>query len=261
MVQTSEYNASVVAREDLHEGLFYLWVVPDGGKAMPFVPGQFVSIGRLEKHDEDERVRLVTRSYSIGSPAQRRDALELFIVRVDDGEFTSWLQQQPPGARLWLSPRAAGRMTLDEVPPDKDLVLVSTGTGIAPYVSMYRTYKDDPPWRRVVIINGVRYERDLGYRDELAAAAAEDPRFVYLPLTTREGGDSQWQGLRGRVNTLLDPKRLHDLAGVTLSPDSAHVFLCGNPAMVDEVEADLTARGFSTHSRRSPGTIHVEKYW
>ncbi len=261
MIDTSEYNATIVAREELHSGLFYLWVCPDGGRVMPFEPGQFVSIGCLEQQPGDEPPRLTTRSYSIGSSVQRRDALELFIVHVDDGELTSWLLGQAAGTRLWLSPRAAGTLTLEGVPPGKDLVLVSTGTGIAPYVSMYRTYRDDPPWRRIVLINGARYMQDLGYRGELEAAAASDPRLTYIPLVTREAGDSGWTGERGRVQEALAPDRFRRLTGLDLSPEESHVFLCGNPAMVDSIELELSGRGFVTHSRRKTGSIHLEKYW
>jgi ferredoxin--NADP+ reductase len=261
MIQTSEYNASIVARENLHGGLFYLWVCPDGGRVVPFEPGQFVSIGCLESRPDSDSPRLITRSYSIGSSAQRQDALELFIVHVDDGALTSWLLDQPSGSRLWLSPRPAGRLTLEGVPPGKDLVLVSTGTGIAPYMSMYRTYRENPPWRRIVIVNGVRYQRDLGYRDELEAAAASDPGLTYIPLVTREPSERGWTGRRGRVQSVLQPERFERLAGFQFSPEESHVFLCGNPGMVDGVEADLLGRGFRAHSRRSPGNIHVEKYW
>jgi ferredoxin--NADP+ reductase len=261
MISTSEYNATIVARKELHSGLFYLWVCPDGGRVMPFEPGQFVSIGCLDERSGDAPQRLITRSYSVGSSVQRQDALELFIVHVDDGELTSWLLGQPAGARLWLSPRAAGSLTLEGVPPGKDVVLVSTGTGIAPYVSMYRTYRDDPPWRSVVIVNGARYEQDLGYRGELEAAAESDPRMTYIPLVTREAPDCGWSGERGRVQDVLAVDRFRRLTGIDLSPNESHVFLCGNPAMVDSMELELTTRGFTTHSRRVPGNIHVEKYW
>lgn len=261
MIKTDEYNATIVDRLDVHEGLFHLWVRPDGSELMPFEPGQFVSVGRLDDPGDDGKRRLVTRSYSIGSSAHRRDAVELFVVHVEGGEFTSWLRRQEPGARVWMSPRPAGRLTLESVPRGCDLVLVSTGTGIAPYVSMYRTYRDDPPWRRVVIVNGVREERDLGYREELEEAQRGDPRLTYLPLVSRGRETSGWGGLRGRVQTALEPQRFRQLTGVDLAPGAAHVFLCGNPEMVDGVEAELHRRGFATHSRREPGNIHVEKYW
>jgi ferredoxin--NADP+ reductase len=84
-----------------------------------------------------------------------------------------------------------GEFAIDLAPPDKDLVMVSTGTGIAPFVSMLRTYRGQDRWRRLVPINGVRRAADLGYRSELEAAARQDPGVIYVPLVTREPGDGE----------------------------------------------------------------------
>ncbi len=249
-------NATLVERRDLHADLFLLRVAPDSGEYPPFEPGQYTGLGRV-----DDAGRLVRRTYSIASSATRRQWLEFFVVHVDDGEFTSWLAARPVGTRLWLAPRAAGAFTLDGVTREHDVVFVATGTGVSPYLSMIRTWRRDPPWRRCVLINGVRRAADLGYRAELEALAATDPRFVYLPTVTREGPDSPWRGLRGRVQALLEPQRFESLAGFVLDPRRTHVFLCGNPAMVDDVEARLGARGFAHHRRGAGGTLHVEKYW
>jgi ferredoxin--NADP+ reductase len=238
--------------------LAMVWIAPDGGEFARFLPGQFVAIGHIVGGPDGA---LIKRSYSIGSSARERHAVQLFVVQVDDGEFTSWLFAQPEGARVWLAPKASGGFTLHGFEHGKDLVLVSTGTAVAPYVSMYRTYKDAPMWRRMVIINGVRVAADLGFRDELEAAAAHDRTLVYLPTTTREPEGSSWKGLRGRVQTLLDGERLPALAGVSLDRRECHVFLCGNPAMVEELEAELAARGFRKHTPRHPGNLHLEKYW
>jgi len=258
MTTRHEYNATIVGRDDLHAGLCMLRIAPDGGVFAPFSPGQFVSVGRIV---ETNGVRsLVKRAYSIGSPATERSHVELFVVRIDDGEFTSWLFAQRQGARVWLSPKASGGFTLDGFARGKDLVLVSTGTAIAPCVSMVRTFRDDPPWRRVVIINGVRIAADLGYRAELEAAARHDPRLLYLPTVTREPAGS-WTGLHGRVGELLEPQRYRRLAGADLVPGDCHVYLCGNPSMIEELEATLSARGFRKHTRHHPGDLHLEKYW
>lgn len=257
----SEYNATIVRRKELHDGLFFLWVEPDSGEYPEFEPGQFVSIGHVDESAGSGERTLITRTYSIGSSARLRSALELLIVHVDDGEFTSWLGERPTGSRLWLSSEASGGFTLDGVRRDKDLVLVSTGTGIAPYLSMYRTLRDDPFWRRIVLINGVRLAADLGYRTELEQAAAADPNLFYIPLVTRESAGSDWTGRRGRVDTVLEPGVYREITGAPLSPQECHVFLCGNPGMVDSLEAELTARGFSRHQEGSPGTLHLEKYW
>jgi ferredoxin--NADP+ reductase len=259
MTTRHEYNATIVGRDDLHAGLCMLRIAPDGGAFAPFSPGQFVFVGQIV---EENSIRsLVKRAYSIGSPASERSHVELFVVHIDDGEFTSWLFAQREGARVWLSPKASGGFTLDGFERGKDLVLVSTGTAIAPCVSMMRTFRDAPPWRRVVVINGVRKIADLGYRTELEAAARRDPGLLYLPTVTREPVGPAWTGLRGRVGELLEPARYRQLTGSNLAPGECHVYLCGNPTMIEELEAVLRARGFRKHTRFHPGDLHLEKYW
>lgn len=259
MTKPHAYNATIVRRDDLHQSLMVLAVAPDGGEFPPFLPGQFISIGRLREKDGAQE--LVKRSYSIGSSAHERTLVELFLVHVDDGEFTPWLFEQRAGARVWISPKASGGFTLEGVPPGRDLVLVSTGTAVAPYVSMVRTCGDDPPWRRVALINGVRHAADLGYRAELEAEARRDARFTYLPVVSREPAQSPWCGLRGRVGDVLAPDRFVHLAGFPLDPGSCHVFLCGHPLMIEDLESVLRERGFHKHTRHNPGTLHLEKYW
>ncbi len=249
-----KYNATIVKRGELHSGLCFLWIKPDDRPFESFLPGQYVKIGRIISNE------MITRTYSIGSSANKLEALELFIVLVDDGEFTSRLLGEPEGGRVWLDQQAYGELTLDNVSDQKDLVLVSTGTGVAPYLSMYRTYHNQPRWRRMVLINGVRHAADLGYRRELEVVAGTDDALVYLPIVTRDD-PSVWPGLRGRVQSILVEDRFRDLTGFELSPDECHVFLCGNPGMIDSVEADLTNRGFAIHSPERSGTLHLEKYW
>jgi ferredoxin/flavodoxin---NADP+ reductase len=258
-LRTQAYNATVSRREDLGTNLMRVWISPDSGEFPPFKPGQFVSIGRLV--DKEPEQELVKRSYSIGSSALERSSVQLFVVHVDDGEFTSWFFAQREGARLWLSPRASGGFTLDGFVPGKDLVLVSTGTAIAPFVSMIRTFRDAPPWRRVVVINAVRRASDLGFREELELDASRDSRLIYVPMVTREPPDSPWTGLRGRVTEAMEPRRYESLVGAPLDPDECHVFLCGNPAMIEDLEGLLAARGFRKHTRHHAGNLHLEKYW
>jgi len=252
------YNATIAARQLLHDNLMMLSIAPDGGEFPAFEPGQYVSVGRVVTRGG--RAQLVKRPYSIGSSARSRATIELFLVHVDDGEFTSWLFARKVGARVWLSPSATGGFTLDGVARDSDLVLVCTGTAVAPYVSMIRTYGDDPPWRRAVLINGVRLAADLGYRAELESLAARDARFTYVPVATRERSSS-WRGMRGRVTELIAQQRFADLAGFDLDPATCHVFVSGNPVMIEELESSLRALGFRKHTRAHPGNLHLEKYW
>lgn len=266
-MQTEPTNATVIERVDLTDVLSIVRVRPDAGVVPPFVPGQFIRLGlpRMPAagavpSGSAARVRYTRRAYSIASSPNVTDHLELFVVRVEAGELTPKLWELSVGGRVWMDDTAKGEFTLDLAPPGKDLVMVATGTGVAPFVSMLRTYRGSGRWRRFVIIHGARYAADLGYRQELEAAAAAEPNVVYVPLVTRESGGA-WTGLGGRVQTALEPATYARLVGAPLDPGDCHVFLCGNPAMIDAVEALLHERGFVTDARDARGNIHFERYW
>ncbi len=265
-------NASLIYREDFNNELRVIRIRPDSGEVAPFKPGQFTTIG-LPRDPSDEppanapqgpgkpRTRLLRRAFSIASSANERDHLELYVVLVDDGRFTPMLWDLNEGDKIWMDDKIKGGFTLDGVPPDKDLVLVATGTGLAPYLSMLRTHRGQDRWRRLVIIHGVRLADDLGYREELERASAEDETVVYLPTVTREPDDSDWQGLRGRVQAVLEPEAYEQAVGAKLDPQQCHVFLCGNPAMITSSEEMLKGHGFTLQTRDQPGNIHFERYW
>jgi ferredoxin--NADP+ reductase len=187
--------------------------------------------------------------------------LEFFVVLIEEGKLTPRLWDIGVGGRLWMDSVVKGDFTLDSVPDGKDLVMFSTGTGIAPFVSMLRTFQGTQRWRRFVMVNGVRRVIDLGYRDELEQLAKDDPNFCYIPLISRPTEEDNWSGLKGRIPILLESDRFLNCAGVDLDPEQCHVFLCGNPAMIDDMEALLIERGFKTHEADSPGNIHFERYW
>jgi NAD(P)H-flavin reductase len=120
-------------------------------------------------------------------------------------------------------------------------------------MSMVRTSDVWGGDRVITVVHGVRYPSDFAYADELAEYQRERG-LRYLPIASRSG--PEYAGAKGRVQKLFDE-------GV-VSPDPAHdsVFLCGNPAMIEDLERYLTQeRGFSVHSKKSPGDLHVEKYW
>ena len=138
-VEILQPNASVVARRDLGQDLA-LWVVRHDSEPVPdFEPGQFVQVGLpLERPAADgaTRVRIVKRAYSIASSPAEKQGFELYLARVAGGRLTPSLWSVGVGGRCWLDPRPKGEFTLADVPPRSDLVLVATGTGIAPYVSI-----------------------------------------------------------------------------------------------------------------------------
>ncbi|MEX2215942.1 MAG: FAD-binding oxidoreductase [Phycisphaeraceae bacterium] len=130
-------NARLIARSDLNADLCIVRIAPDSGQVPAFEPGQFATLG-LPESDEAPG-RLVRRPYSIASSPDARDHIELLLARVKEGHFTSRFWPLRPGSPIWLDPHIHGRFTLAAVPPDADLVMVATGTGIAPFMSMLRT--------------------------------------------------------------------------------------------------------------------------
>jgi ferredoxin--NADP+ reductase len=263
------FNATLTKREDLTEELAIIRVKPDSGQVPAFQPGQYTTLG-LPEYDDDGNValtkrgkpKLVRRPYSIAS-APNEDELEFYLIVVEEGALTPKLWELNEGDRLYMDEKCRGTFTLDGIPQGKDLIMISTGTGLAPYVSMLRTYRRTGFWNKAIVIHGTRLERDLGYRAELEQLAQENEDIIYLPICTREPEDSNWQGLRGRVHVILEPKTYSELTGDAITPEQCHLFLCGNPAMIDQCEAEMQERGFSTyHKKNNPeGNIHLERYW
>ncbi len=263
-------NATVVQRDDLNDYLTIVRVRPDSGELPAFEPGQFVTLGLVRDPEaaappaepgKPARVRMIKRPYSIASAPTGVDYLEFLIILVERGRLTTRLWDVAAGGRVWLDHRILGDFTLDRAEPDRDLVMISTGTGIAPFVSMLRHYRGQGRWRRFVIINGVREVSDLAYRDELEAITREDPSVVYIPTVSRCTEGLPWEGIKGRATAALEPVVYRDLVGANLEPENCHVFLCGNPQMITDVETTLAARGFVTQTKSTAGNLHYERYW
>ncbi len=264
-------NATVVANRHLNDSLFVLEVRCDGAKPAQDA-GQFASLGLPARTPEHAgKDGLVKRPYSIAS-APSAPTLEFYVRLVEGGALTPSLQALRAGDRLWVDERCLGKFTLTHLPDEpsaheRDLVLVATGTGLAPYLSMLREHRAARErsagalWNRCVVLEGVRLAEDLGYVDELDALAREHDWFHYLPACSREPAGSSWSGTRGRVGELLRTDVFRERTGFALDPRTCQVMLCGNPQMIDELEPDLVARGFARHRKKEPGQLHIERYW
>jgi ferredoxin--NADP+ reductase len=252
-------NATLIHRRDLHERLAIVQIAPDVA-VPPFVPGQFFQIG-VRRLTDTGQLALEKRAYSVASSATERASAEFLITLVPEGRVTPHLWQLAIGSRCWLDPVPHGHFTLEHVPRDRDVLFVATGSGIAPYVSMLRTHAPtERRWHHCVLIHGVRQREDLAYREELSNLAELRSDVCYLPVLSREPEES-WSGLRGRVQSVLSSERFHEAAGCALDPARCHVFLCGNPRMIEETRAMLVGRGFVAGSARRGGNVHVERYW
>jgi ferredoxin--NADP+ reductase len=266
----SPYNATIIGREIIHSELIVLRVRPDSD-LFEFKPGQFAVLGltgsapRVSEADKEEGVveadKLIRRAYSIASASVERRYLEFYLTLINSGQLTPRLFALKHGDRVFLGPKASGMFTLDRVAPDKAVILIATGTGLAPYVSMLRTLLMTETQRRFVVLHGARYSWDLGYRGELESLARLRPNFTYIPSITRPDQDPHFQGRTGRIQTVLEQGFVEKDSGVALDPAKADVFLCGNPEMVKIVTTMLEVKGFKRGDSKNPGNIHVEEYW
>ncbi len=246
-------RGKIVDRVVWGEGLFTIRIQIDGMEN--FQPGQFLQVGcEIELEGQPS---LVYRPYSAASPFG--PVVDFFIVVVPEGQLTPQLWKLRHGDEISVSKRAAGRFTLAHTPDASVLWMVATGTGLAPYIAMLR---DPSTWKRYqqfVVVHGVREACDLAYTDELMAFGRAHPdRFRFVSALTRENVPGH---LTGRIPALLKSGELESSAGNELRADNSAIMLCGNPAMLDDMESNLTARGISRHRSKSPGQLVLERYW
>jgi len=235
------------------QDLFSLQVdAPD----VKFVAGQF---GRLALpappgHNEP----MIGRPYSFVNPPHEQPH-EFYFIIVPGGPLSPRLAELAVGDVVFLAPRANGFFSVPELPQAEVLWCVSTGTGIGPFLSILRTQEAWEKFGRIVLVHAVRHASALNYADEIAGVARErHGAFSFVPIVSREPHAG---ALPGRIPALIADGRLESRAGVPLTADNAHAMLCGNPAMVDDVQAALATRGMRRHRRREPGHITLETYW
>ena len=265
-----DYNATVTQRRELNPDLIILRVRSDGS-LFPFKAGQYTVLGlagssqRVAFSDSEEELpkteQLIRRAYSISSSSKENEYLEFYVSLVRSGALTPRLFVLEEGDRVWLGTKAVGRFTLSEVDENHDLILISTGTGLAPYVSMIRSAHVCGEGRKFYVLHGARYSWDLGYRSELQALDHGCGTFAYLPTVTRTQIDPSWNGHAGRIQTLIEDGTLEKSLGGPPDPNKLSVFICGNPEMVEDVQGRFEGMGFRLHTKKEPGNLHIERYW
>ena len=178
---------------------------------------------------------------------------------VEDGELTPVLWNLNVGDTVDVAQRAAGSFTLAKTPPAKNLWLIATGTGLAPYIAMLRTEQPWTDYEKIVVVHGVRNYADLGYTEEMRQWERDrGGAFTLLQMLTRETHEST---LHGRIPQVMESGEMERVADCRISPEDSAIMLCGNPAMLDEMEEKLGARGLKKHRRKEPGQIVLERYW
>lgn len=267
-----DLNAIVTQRIDAASGLMILRVAPDGWAMPDFKAGQYVVLGlpgsapRTALSDPEEPTpdpsKLIRRAYSIASSPLGKNELEFYVTLVRSGGLTPRLWELRPGDRVWMSNKPVGMFTLDQVPPDRNILMIATGTGLAPYMSMLRTHLATPGDRRYAAMVGARHSWDIAYSAELSTMQRLTPRFTWLPIVSRPAEEPiHWAGDVGHVQELWRSGRLAERWGLKPSPENTHVFLCGAPGMIEEMTRMLASEGFRADERGKVGEVHAEKYW
>lgn len=243
------YRARITNRADFAPDL-WMFRIQAGGD-FKFLPGQYATLGVQEAE------KRIERPYSIvSSPGEGE--IEFFFELVPEGALTPRLYKLQPGDELLMRKTAKGRFVLETGNGRTNHLLVSTVTGVAPFVSFVRTLRKD--WKegrfagdhRLYLLNGASRPWEFGYRDELTHFAQEVPWFEYVPTVSRPWDHADWPGEIGRADDVL--RKYADQWGLDAS--NTHAYLCGHPDMIANSKAILKRRGFEERT-----AIKEEIYW
>lgn len=241
----SKYSSErVLSVHHWNDTLFSFKTTRDPG--LRFENGQFVMIG-LEVDG-----RPLTRAYSIAS-ANYDEHLEFFSIKVPDGPLTSRLQHLQVGDKLLVSRKPTGTLVIHDLKPGKNLYLLSTGTGLAPFMSLIQDIEVYDRFEKVVLVHGVRYLSELAYADFIEKELPQNEFFgeevrnklIYYPTVTREQFRNQ-----GRLTDLIDSGKLcEDIGLPPLNPENDRAMICGSPQMLADTSALLDKLGFNVSPR------------
>lgn len=256
-----EYNATITSRSDLTDKLAIFKIRPDQQPPShdQFTSGQYAVLGANNaSHPEKGSVK---RAYSIASAPHQIQEFEFYIRYVDhpasNNPLTHLLWDMKIGSRLWIGQKITGHFTLEHHLNDDDdrlIIFIAAGTGIAPFLSMLRSAKlNAQTGKEFVLLHGVSYSEDLGYRKELESLQ-QDLNLRYIPTISRP--DSNWQGMKGRAESHLLPQGLSSFEQAIgrevgfISPQRCSVFACGLQGTIEGAILGLLERGFIPNEKR-----------
>ncbi|TCK30431.1 ferredoxin--NADP+ reductase [Ancylobacter aquaticus] len=224
--------------------------------ALRFKNGQFVMIG-LQVDGKP-----LLRAYSIAS-ANYEETLEFFSIKVANGPLTSRLQHLKVGDEVIVGRKPTGTLLVDYLVPGRRLYLLSTGTGLAPFMSLIKDPETYETYEKVILVHGVRTVGELAYQDFIENELPENDYFgelvreklVYYPTVTREPYRNQ-----GRITDLITSGKLFaDLDLPPLDKQDDRVMLCGSPQLLDDMRVILKEKAFEEGSTTEPGDFVIEK--
>jgi ferredoxin--NADP+ reductase len=223
-----------------------------------FVPGQFARLG-LRKEDGS----IVWRAYSIVS-ASYDEHLEFFSIVVPGGEFTSRLSKLRVGDEVLVEKINYGFLTTARFERGRDLWMLATGTGVAPFISILHELDTWETYDRIVLVYSVRHSSELAYEEKVASFTVHEyfgefaDRLTFVPVVTRERVPG---ALSERIPVLLENGELEQRAGLQLDHERSRIMICGNPEMVDDTRKWFIENGYTISRRAKPGHLALENLW
>jgi ferredoxin--NADP+ reductase len=220
---------------------------------LSFAPGQFVRLGVPGADGA-----MVWRAYSVASAPGDAD-LEFYSIVVPDGPFTQPLARLAIGDVVHVDPTVYGFLRADRFAGGRDLWLLATGTGIAPFRAMLADASIWGRFERIVLVHGVRTACELAYREDverwMESPTAPGARLTYIPALTGEAGP------HGRIPALLADGSLERMTGIPIAAETSRLMIAGNPSMIKDARGLLNARGLAPVRRETPGHYIVENFW
>ena len=227
--------------------------------AFKFIPGQFARLG-VKKEDDT----FVWRPYSIVS-ADYDEELEFYSIIVPDGEFTQRIKDIKVGDDIYIDKTNYGLLTTDRFENGKDLWFLSTGTGLAPFISILYDFSIWEQYDKVILVHCARESEELTYQETINSFFNHEyygelvkDKLIYVKILTRDNKDGD---LYGRITTLIENGELEKHVNVPLTISDSRIMICGNPQMVDDTRKLLTTKGLTISKRANPGNMAVENYW
>jgi ferredoxin--NADP+ reductase len=225
--------------------------------ALRFSNGHFTMIGLRQPGGKP-----LLRAYSIAS-ANYEEHLEFLSIKVQDGPLTSQLQHIKVGDKIVVGKKPTGTLLIDYLLPGKNLYLLGSGTGLAPFLSVARDPATYERFDKVIVVHGVREVKELAYHDYFMHELPDHEflgdmiteQMLYYPTVTRETFRNQ-----GRITTLIESGKLEkDLGLPKMDPKNDRVMICGSPGLLKDLKVILEKKGYSEGSTTSPGDFVVER--
>jgi ferredoxin--NADP+ reductase len=265
----NELNCIITQSVQVSPIMRIIRVKPVGWEFPEFSSGQFVALAlppdtprckeATEEHTPPKPDKLIKRAYSIASSSDD-EVIEFYITLVHSGQLTPRIFSRQIGDKIWMGKKAVGMFTLDEIDEDRNVILIATGTGVAPYMSMLRSNALKRKGR-ITVIHGAANSWDLGYSSELKLLSNMFEKFTYYPTITEVDKEPPgWQGDTRFIEDIWKDGVVEKNWGFKPMPDNTDIFLCGNPRMVDGMKELLYKDGFKDHKRKEPGQIHAEEF-